>query len=221
MSVAVISDWRDAIRGMAHLHPGPVQQLASAIHEHSRAIHHQGIDVAIHWVPRLPCIPGNEDINRPANNARQGCGYPVSPHIYTSAANRARQISEGRMAANAKREAERFSKHYCYRPKGKAGTTRSVPLQRVKPLPVRFQGLISVHALTGAYLKWFGQRVDDICWLCRRGAVQTQEHLFRHFSPWNGQQTSLWKRGEKATGWKVGRFRHVQMSELFSMEIFD
>jgi hypothetical protein len=31
----------------------------------------------------------------------------------------------------------------------------------------------------------------------------------------------LWKRVGKATGWKAGRCRHVQMSELFSMEICD
>jgi hypothetical protein len=36
---------------------------------------------------------------------------------------------------------------------------------------------------------------------------------------WKAQQTTLWKIVGKATGWKAGRCRHVQMSKLFSTEI--
>jgi hypothetical protein len=44
------------------------------------------------------------------------------------------------------------------------------------------------------------------------------EHLFRLCSRWRYQQKALWKAVGKATGWKQGRCRHVQICELFSME---
>jgi len=52
-------------------------------------------------------------------------------------------------------------------------------------------------------------------------AAQTLEHLFRHCNRWRDQQRTLWKALGKATGWKVGRWRHVQISELFSVEEYD
>jgi hypothetical protein len=48
--------------------------------------------------------------------------------------------------------------------------------------------------------------------------AQTREHLFRHCSQWRDQQSALWKAVGKAMGWKATRCRHVQVSELFSME---
>jgi len=45
----------------------------------------------------------------------------------------------------------------------------------------------------------------------------TREHLFRHCSWWRDQQRELWKVEGKATGWKAGRCRHVQISELFTI----
>jgi hypothetical protein len=51
--------------------------------------------------------------------------------------------------------------------------------------------------------------------------AQTREHLLRHCSRWKHQQRELWKEVGKATGWKAGRCRKVQISELFSMEICD
>jgi DNA-binding ferritin-like protein (Dps family) len=51
--------------------------------------------------------------------------------------------------------------------------------------------------------------------------AQTQEHLFHHCSQWKNQQNALWKAVEMATSWKEGRFMHVQVSELFSMEKCD
>jgi len=50
---------------------------------------------------------------------------------------------------------------------------------------------------------------------------QTREHLFCHCSRWRDQQKVLWKAVGKVTGWKAGRCRHVQISELFSMEECD
>jgi len=50
---------------------------------------------------------------------------------------------------------------------------------------------------------------------------QTREHLFRHCRRWRDQQKVLWKAVRKVTGWKACRYRHVQVSELFSMEECD
>ena len=169
-------------------------------------------------------IPGNEEADRQANKAREDRGYTVRERIYTSAANRARRISEGRTAAKAKWEADKCSKHYGYRLKGKAGSKRSVPMTSVKSLATRFYRLKSGHAPIGTYLKRFGHREDDKCWWCGGGgrtAAQTREHLFRHCSRWRDQQKALWKAVGKATGWKAGRCRHVQISELFSIEECD
>jgi len=48
-----------------------------------------------------------------------------------------------------------------------------------------------------------------------------REHLFHHCSWWRDQQKVLWKAVGKVTGWKAGRCRHGQVSELFSMEEWD
>jgi len=48
-----------------------------------------------------------------------------------------------------------------------------------------------------------------------------REHLLRHCSWWKHQQRELCNKVGKATGWKAGRCRHVQISEPFSMEICD
>jgi len=47
---------------------------------------------------------------------------------------------------------------------------------------------------------------------------QTREHLLHHCSRWKYQ---LWKKVGKTTGWKAGRCRRAQVSELCSMEIRD
>jgi len=57
--------------------------------------------------------------------------------------------------------------------------------------------------------------------LCSGTTAQTQECLFRPCSLWRDQQKALWEAVGKVTGWKEGRCRHVQVSELFSMEECD
>jgi hypothetical protein len=94
----------------------------------------------------------------------------------------------------------------------------------VKSLATRFYRLKCGHAPTGVYLKRFGHREDDKCWWCGGGgrmAAQTREHLFRHCSRWRDQQKALWKVVGKVMGWKAGRCRHRQISELFSIEECD
>ena len=140
---------------------------------------------------------------------------------YTSASNRARRISEGRSAAKGKWEADKCSMLFSYRLKGKAGTKRPIPMTSVKSRAARFYRLKSGHAPTRVYLKRFGHREDDKCWWCKGTASQTREHLFRHCSRWREQQKVLCKAVGKVTGWKAGRCRHVQVSELFSMEECD
>jgi hypothetical protein len=96
-------------------------------------------------------------------------------------------------------------------------------MNSVKPLAARFYRLKSGHAPVGTYLKRFGHRDDDKCWWCggRSRTAQTREHLFRHCSRWKDQQKTLWKEVRKATGWRVGRCRHVKVSELLSIEKCD
>jgi hypothetical protein len=120
-------------------------------------------------------------------------------------------------------EADKCSKDFTYRLKGKTGTKRPVPMTHVKLLATRFYRLKCRHAPTGVYQKRFGHRENDKCWWWggRGRTAQTREHLFRHWSRWRDQQQSLWKVVGKATGWKAGRCRHVQISELFSVEQCD
>jgi len=94
----------------------------------------------------------------------------VRERIYTSAANRAGRISEGRTAAKAKWEADKSTEHYGYRLKGKAGSRRPVPMTSVKPLAARFYRLKSGHAPTGPYLK----RLDTERTICAGGAEAEQ-----------------------------------------------
>jgi len=51
--------------------------------------------------------------------------------------------------------------------------------------------------------------------------AQTREHLICHCSRWRDHQKTLWKWVGKATGSRAGRCRHVQLSELLSMEKCD
>jgi len=63
-----------------------------------------------------------------------------------------RRISEGRSAAKGRWEADKCSKHFSYRLKGKAGTKRPIPMTSMKLLAARFYRLKSGHAPNRGYL---------------------------------------------------------------------
>jgi hypothetical protein len=172
-------------------------------------------------VPGHSGIPGNEEADRQANVARDASGDTAIERLYTSASNMARRISEGRSAPKVRWEADKCSKHFSYRLKGKAGTKRPILVTSVKSLAARFYRLKSGHAPSRVYLKRFGHREDDKWWWCKGTVAQTREHLFRHCSRWRDQRSALWKAVGKAKCWKAGRCQHVQVSELFSIEECD
>jgi len=150
--VVIFSDSLTAIRRAAHLEPGPGPRLARWINLIAQALLAHGIATEIHWVPGHTGIPRNEGADRQANLARDASGDSVIERPYNSASNRARRISEGRSAAKAKWEADKCSKHFCYRLKGKPGTKRPLPMTSVKLLATRFHRLKCRHAPTGVYL---------------------------------------------------------------------
>jgi len=91
----------------------------------------------------------------------------------------------------------------------------------VKSLATLLYRLMCGHAPTVVYLKQFGHREDNKCWWCRVTGAQTWEHPFRHCSQCRDQQKALCKAVGKVTGWNAGRCRHMQVSELCSMEECD
>ena len=120
MAFAAVGESQPAIRRTAHLDPVPGQLLASAINEHARALRAHSLDASIHRVPRHSGIPGNKGADHHANNAREDSGYTVCELIYTSAAERARLITERRTLEKPKWEADKCSKHDGYRLEGKS-----------------------------------------------------------------------------------------------------
>jgi len=137
--VAVFSDLQAAIQRTQHLEPGPGQPLARLINRSTRSLCEAGMETEIHWDLGHTSIPRNEEADRQANLAREGRRTgTVREQVYTSAANRTRQISEANTAAKAEWEADKCSKHHGYRLKGKAGSKRPIPMNSVKPLAARF-----------------------------------------------------------------------------------
>jgi len=86
----------------------------------------------IHGDPEYSGIPRNEEADHQANEASNAREDMVSERLYTSAANIARPISEGWSAAKVKWDADKHSKHFGNRLKGKAGAKRPIPLTSVK-----------------------------------------------------------------------------------------
>ena len=137
--VAICSDSQAAIRRTAHLEPGPAQPLARWINWSAKTLREASIDTEIRWVPGHTGIPGNEEADCQANLAREGGrSGTVRERVYTLAADRTRRISEANTAAKAEWEADKCSKHYGYRLKGKAGSKRAIPTNSAKSLAARF-----------------------------------------------------------------------------------
>jgi hypothetical protein len=216
-----LSNLQTAIQRMAVLEPGPGQRLARPINRRVQPIHAYGITTDIHWVPGHSVIRGNKEVDGQANLARDASGDTVIELPYMSASNRSRRLSKGISAAKVQWGADKCRKHFSYRLNGNTGTKIPVLMTSVKLLATRFLRLQCGHAPIGVYLKRFGHREDNKCWWCGGGGrilALTWEHLFRHCSRWRDQQQTLCKVVGKAMGWKPGRCRHVQVSELFSVE---
>jgi hypothetical protein len=220
-TVAVFSDWQAAIWRAVHLEQGPGQRLARRINRRAQSFLAHSMATGIHWVPGHSGIPGNEEADCQAILAQDANWRTVIERPYTSASVRARQICEGRLAANAEWEASWCSKHFSYRLNGKPGTKRPILMISIQSLAARLYQLKSRHAPTGVYLKRFGHRNDNKCSCCGGTVAQMWEHLFRLCSGWKDKQTALWKTVGQATGWKVGKCWHVQISVLFTIEESD
>jgi hypothetical protein len=220
-TVAVFCDVRAAIRRAAHLKPGPAQTLVRRITRSARNLIAHDNTPEIHWVLGHSGIPRYEEADRQVTLARDASGSSVMERPYTLVSIRPRRISKERSAAKARWESDRYTKHFSYRLKSKAWSKRLIPMTRVKSLAARFYRLKLGHAPTGVYLKRFGNRDDEKCWWCGGTLSQTLEHLFRRCSQWNHRQKELCKAVGKATGWKEGKCRHIQITELFSIGEFD
>jgi hypothetical protein len=87
----------------------------------------------------------------------------------------------------------------------------------VKSLATRFYRLKPGHAPTGVLRT---QRRRQVL-VVRRDDNTDAGAPLSPLQPVERPSEMLWKAVGKATGWKAGRFRHVQVSELFSMEKCD
>jgi hypothetical protein len=132
-----------------------------------------------------PRFPANEESDCQSNRAREAWRDTEIERPYTSASNNARWISKGWSATRARGKADKWSKNFGSRLKGKAGVMRSIPLTIAKSPATRFYRLMSGHASTRVNLKWFGHWEDNTIWWC--GGVgwtvaQPREHLIRQCS---------------------------------------
>jgi len=138
MMVALCSHSQHANWHTAHLEPGWAQRLVIWINLKLQTLFHHGIATEIHWIPSHPIIRRKYKAECHTNLARYWSGHAVREHLYSSASNWARQISERSSAAEVKWEADNCSKHFTYRVKGQKGTHKPIPMRIVKSLVTRF-----------------------------------------------------------------------------------
>ena len=101
-TVAVLRASEAAIRRTAHHGSDPGQPRSGLIDGIVRNLLAHGMATIIHWVPGHTGIPWNEEVHPQANSVQDASRSRVIEGLYTWACNRARLISEGRSAANAK-----------------------------------------------------------------------------------------------------------------------
>jgi len=119
--VAVFSDSQAVFRRTAHLEPGPRQRLARRINRRAWSLLAHGIATEIHSVTGHSGIPGNQEADCQANLTQDACGSTMIERPYTLASDRAICLSEGKLAAKAKSEADKSSEHLTYRPRVRRG----------------------------------------------------------------------------------------------------
>jgi len=203
-TVAVFSDSHAAIRQRAHLVLGPLQQLARRSNWSTRILLGHGIPIKIHWVPAHSSIPGKDEADRHVNLALVPSGSTAIERPYTSG----RQVQQ---APLLQPEAQDRDQETCSDDKHEVAVYQVVQT--------------NVRACTNCSLPitvWppSARQMLVVRWLSEDGGANA-EHLFSHFSLWRVQQKTLWKSVGKATGWKAGRCKHIQISELFSIEECD
>ena len=122
-TVAVFTISQTAIRRAAHLDLGHGKPLARRFNRRAQSLCAHCIATELHWVPGNSGIPANDEADRQTNLAHDASGSTVIElSYYTSALNRARRISKGRLAVNAQWEAYKCSKHFSYRLRCMGGT---------------------------------------------------------------------------------------------------
>ncbi|KAA8896912.1 hypothetical protein FN846DRAFT_993411 [Sphaerosporella brunnea] len=77
------------------------------------------------------------------------------------------------------------------------GRGDKIAFKTKKAVAAHFFHLRLQKAPTAAYLHGTGRRLDDKCWWCNSGAVQTRDHKF--CKRWKDAQRLLWRRVSEAT----------------------
>jgi len=130
----------------AQLEAGLAQWAARLMNRRAQELLIHIIETEIHWVPRCSSISGNLQSNCQVNVSGHASVIIGILQQFHSASNMASGISSCRSAAKASWEANKRSKHFSYRLKGKAATKRPIPRTSVMSEAARSYQLKSGHA---------------------------------------------------------------------------